>query len=391
MAMLFWISVGIIFYTYLGYGFLMYLLVKLKKWIYKTASLPMGFEPEVAIVIPCYNELQVLEEKLKNTFALDYPKSKLSIYFITDGSTDGSETYLKKQDNITVLHIPERMGKAAAENRSVQFIKAQYVIFTDANTYLNKEAVKEMVKHFSDSKVGVVSGEKRILSEAKNAASIAGEGMYWKYESKLKQWDSEFYSAIGAAGELIAFRTDLIEDLEHDTLLDDFMQSMRITLRGYKNVYEPNAYAEESASANVQEEIKRKVRISAGSWQSMMRLVQAFNPFHNFAVFFMFVSHKVFRWVLVPLCLLILIPLTTYLGFTQGGYFMYFAWMQVLFYLMVFVGKYFEEHKVKVKLFFIPYYFAITNWSLCLGFIKFLKGSQQVTWDKAKRMGEVNA
>lgn len=189
---------------------------------------------------------------------LDYPVDKLKIVFITDGSTDDSLEILKKHPHITTLHINRRGGKTAAENRAMKHVTTPYVIFSDANTFVNKQAVRSIVRHFADEKVGCVAGEKRILTKSADVASAAGEGMYWKYESFLKKLDTQLYSAVGAAGELVAFKTNLYENMPEDTILDDFIQSMTIACKGYKIVYEPDAYAVETAAASVKEELKER-------------------------------------------------------------------------------------------------------------------------------------
>ena len=382
----FWFGNFIILYTYAGYACVMLVLVKLKQLFSskKKINAPV-FEPEVTLVIPCFNEKDVLEAKVKNSLQLNYPKQKLQILFITDGSTDGSEMYLKKFENITVLHEDKRAGKAMAENRAMQFVKTPFVIFCDANTHLNADAVKEIIKHYSDSTVGAVAGEKRILSNNKDSASAAGEGIYWKYESLLKKLDSELHSTVGGAGELISIRCALYSPLEPDTLLDDFMQSMRIAINGYKVVYEPKAIAEETASLNVAEELKRKIRISAGAWQSMSRLGKAFNPFHDPILAFTFFSHKVLRWTLAPLFLLLVIPSNIYLHVIVGGWYTLFIYAQIIFYFFTALGWYFENHQIRIKVVFIPYYFFITNWCMFLGFFRYLKGQQSVKWERVKR------
>lgn len=384
----FWIGNFIIIYTYAGYACVMLLLVKFKQLFFpKTLFKNIDFEPEVTLVIPCYNEKEVLAAKVDNCFKLDYPKEKLHIMFITDGSTDGSEIFLNNIEGITILHENKRAGKAMAENRAMQFVKTPFVIFCDANTHLNKEAVREMIKHYSDDKVGAVAGEKRIVSNQKDSASAAGEGIYWKYESLLKKLDSELHSTVGGAGELISIRCSLYSNLEPDTILDDFMQSMRIAINGYKIAYEPNAIAEETASVNVKEELKRKVRISAGAWQAMLRLGKAFNPFHDFILSFTFISHKVLRWTLAPLFLLLVIPSNIYLYINEGGWYTIFMALQIIFYLFITLGWYFENQQIRIKILFIPYYFFITNWCMFLGFFRFLNGKQTVKWERAERAG----
>ena len=213
----------------------------------------MEYEPAVTLVVPCFNEEDFIREKVENCFQLNYPKEKLKLLFITDGSSDGTVEILKSYEGILLLHEDRRAGKAAAENRAMKFVETPIVVFCDANTMLNKDAIRNLARHYQFDEVGGVSGEKRVMPAKGAELSGAGEGLYWKYESTLKKWDSELLTIVGAAGELVSFRTALCEDLEEDSILDDFMQSMRIAAKGYRFLYEPEAYAMESPSANVKE------------------------------------------------------------------------------------------------------------------------------------------
>jgi poly-beta-1,6-N-acetyl-D-glucosamine synthase len=385
VEVVFWASLLIILYTFVGYALIVWVLVKIKGLFKQPRKYGSDFEPEVSLVIPCFNEAKFLAEKVRNCLELDYPKDKLHIIFITDGSDDGSNEYLRKVDGIILLHDDIREGKSVAENRAMKHIVTPFVVFSDANTRLNKEAIREIVKHYQDELIGAVAGEKRIVSKSQDSAPAAGEGFYWKYESHLKKLDSELHSVVGGAGELISFRSSLFMPLEADTILDDFVQSMRITLKGHRVVYEPKAYAEETASATVKEELKRKVRISAGAWQAMTRLGQAFNPFHNLAITFSFISHKVLRWTLAPLALVILIPTNYYLHVTIGELYTLIWIAQLLFYIFTFLGWFFENRKVQLKILFIPYYFFMTNWCMYLGFYKFITGTQSAKWERSER------
>jgi len=385
IEVVFWVSLMVLFYTFIGYALIVWVLVKIKGLFGQERFFNNAFEPEVSLVVPCFNEASVLAQKIKNCEALDYPRKKLKIIFITDGSDDGSNQMLDKVSGVTVLHEHKRAGKSVAENRAMLHVTSPFVIFSDANTRLNKEAVREIVKHYQDENVGAVAGEKRIVTQTQDSAPAAGEGFYWRYESRLKRLDSQFHSVVGGAGELISFRSELFSPLEEDTILDDFVQSMRITLNGFRVVYEPKAFAEETASATVKEELKRKVRISAGAWQAMSRLGTAFNPFHNFAISFLFISHKVFRWTLAPLALFLLIPVNYYLHNTQQGVYSLVWITQGCFYLFTLVGWYLENKKVHVKLVFIPYYFFMTNWCMYLGFFRFMFGEQSTKWERAQR------
>jgi poly-beta-1,6-N-acetyl-D-glucosamine synthase len=381
----FWLGVGIVLYSYFGYGILLYFMVKIKKLFQKEASFDPTFEPKVSLVVPCFNEAEYIEDKIINSLALDYPKDKLQLIFISDGSNDDTPDRVKKYPQVLALHENARNGKAAAMNRAMAYVNSSIVVFCDANTDLNPEAIKEMVKHYADPKVGAVTGEKRIITKDLENASGAGEGIYWKYESFLKQLDSDFYTIVGAAGELMSYRTELYKELPKDSLLDDLMQSMQIANDGYRVIYEKNAWAAETASANVGEELKRKVRIAAGAFQSMGRLPRAFNLITNFRVSFLFISHRVLRWTLAPLSLLVLLIVNSILANNVGGIYILFLIGQILFYAMALLGWYLANKQIKVKVLFVPYYFFIMNLCMYLGLIRFIRGKQSANWERAKR------
>lgn len=387
----FWVLLFIVFYTYVGYGILLFFLVRLKRLFYvsKGKNKPITYEPDVTLFVAAYNECDYVDEKVKNSMELDYPREKLHLIWVTDGSDDGTPDLLKKYEGIEVHHLPERNGKIGAMNRGMKLVKSPIVIFSDANTMLGKESVSRIVRLFSDPKVGCVSGEKRIFSKDRDTAAGAGEGLYWKYESTLKKWDAELYSVVGAAGELFAIRTELYQEVEPDTLLDDFIISLRVAQKGYTIQYDPEAYAIETASVNVKEELKRKVRISAGGIQSVIRLRSLLNIFKFGILSFQYISHRVLRWTLAPLSLLVMLIVSLILAsykelFGFGLYSIVF-WLQVIFYLAALLGWYLENRSVRVKPLFVPYYFFIMNLSVFLGLIRYLKRSQSVNWERAKR------
>ena len=215
---------------------LLYVLVRLKECFRQTPPPPLPADcmlPELTLFITAYNEEDVVDDKMRNSLSLDYPADKLHILWITDGSNDRTNERLSHWPQATVLYQPQREGKTAALNRGIRFVTTPLVVFTDANTHLNREALREIVRAFANPKVGCVAGEKRIALQDKANAASGGEGLYWKYESALKQLDSRLYSAVGAAGELFAIRRELYEEMPADTLLDDFILSLRIVMRGY--------------------------------------------------------------------------------------------------------------------------------------------------------------
>lgn len=391
LEIIFWVLLSIIFYTYIGYGIVLYILVKIKRLIKKKEVLKYNLEdlPEVTLLIPAYNEKDYVHQKIENSLNLNYPKDKLKIAWVTDGSDDGTNKLVEKYEGVKVYHKDERKGKINAMNRVMQFVNTPIVVFSDANTNLGVDSILHIANCFKDEKVGCVSGEKRIIDKEADAAAGAGEGLYWKYESTLKKWDAELYSAVGAAGELFAIRTNLYNEVEPDTLLDDFIISLRVAKKGYTIQYNPEAYAIETASANVKEELKRKIRISAGGIQSVVRLRSLLNFFKYGVLSFQYISHRVLRWTLTPLCLLLLIPVSILLAVNEGifdfGFYSVFLWLQLLFYVAALLGWFLENKSLKVKILFVPYYFFIMNLCVFLGFFRYMKNSQSVNWERAKR------
>lgn len=388
LEIIFWSIFFLIFYTYLGYGIFLYAAVLIKRiFVKSTSPFDDSFEPEITLFIPCYNEKDILQMKIDNTFALDYPKEKLKIMFVTDGSNDGSELFLSKIEGVEVLHEDGRAGKIGAMNRGMKHVSSSIVIFSDANTILNKLAIKNIVRHFANENVGCVAGEKRIETKDVDTASGSGEGIYWKYESFLKRLDSELNSVVGAAGELFALKTNLFEDLEKDTLLDDFMLSLRIAAKKYKVVYEKEAYAKESASANIKEELKRKIRIAAGGIQSIIRLKMLLNPFRYGVLTWQYVSHRVLRWTITPLLLLSLLNINIALVVLRESHWAYsvILFLQITTYSLATYGFFLKDVKTKSKIIFVPFYFMMMNYAVVQGIKRYFKGSQSVLWEKAKR------
>lgn len=385
MELLFWSLAALVVYTYVGYGLIMWLLVKLRRAIKGKPVAPSPIDwPEITLFIAAYNELDYLPAKIEDCLKLDYPREKLRILFVTDGSNDGSYEYLQTRPEVDVLHDPPRNGKIGAMNRGMHFVNSQITIFCDANTALSANSLKAIVRHFENPKVGCVAGEKRIL--ASDAGQHGdGEGAYWKYESALKRFDSELGTVVGAAGELFAIRTTLHQPVERDTLLDDFMISLRVAGAGYKVVYEPEAIAYESPTADLTEELKRKVRICAGGIQSIIRLAYLLNPFKYGFLTFQYVSHRVLRWSLTPIALALLIPVNLVLSITSGGIYILFLLGQVLFYGAATLGYQHYLRRSQNKLFVIPFYFLFMNLSVFMGARRYFKGKQTVQWDKVKR------
>ena len=376
MATLFWLCMAIVVYTYVGYGIVLYLLVFVKRLATKAkplADITDDRLPEVTLMVCAYNEEDIIAEKMDNTRRLDYPSDRLHLVWVTDGSNDNTNVLLSAYPEVKVIYFPERRGKAAALKHGIKEIDTEIVMMTDANTMLNPEAVREVARLMQDPKVGCVSGEKKVRARSDSDEAAQGEGLYWKYESTLKRLDSELYSAMGAAGELCVIRRQLMTDIPDDTLLDDFIISMEIVKKGYKIAYTSNAYAMEYGSADLHEESKRKRRIAAGGLQSCWRLRSLMNPLRHPVVAFQFVSHRVLRWTITPVCLFALVPLNTLLVLSGEGIVYTIIWiLQILFYASAAAG---------VR---ISKYFIFMNLNVFRG-MAYLFNNSTGMWEKAKR------
>ena len=388
---IFWICTFLVFYTYLGYGMLLWVLVKLKRIVMgkpKKRALPTNDDelPDVTFLVCAYNEQDVVDMKMKDIYQLDYPKNKLHIAWVTDGSSDNTNSYLKTYPDVDIIFTPERKGKTAALNHGLSLVKSDITVMTDANTMVNPGAIKEIVRLMQDPKVACVAGEKRVMARHKGQAAAEGEGLYWRYESALKRMDSELYSAMGAAGELNAIRTALYEPMPENALLDDFVMSMRMVDKGYKIAYSSNAYASEYGSANLQEESKRKRRIAAGGLQSCWWLRKMMNPFRKPIVAFQFISHRVLRWSITPFALMALIPLNVALVMMKAGNVYTVIWLlQIIFYATALCGYIQEKRGNRSKLLYIPYYFLFMNMNVFTGIPYLRSHSKGGIWEKAKR------
>lgn len=373
---LFWLCLAIVVYTYVGYGLILYLLVFIKRLAIKAkplADITDDCLPEVTLMVCAYNEEDIISEKMSNIHSLDYPADRLHLVWVTDGSTDNTNSILSAYPDVKIVFSPERRGKSAALKHGIKEVSTEIVMMTDANTMLNPGAVREIVRLMQTPKVGCVSGEKKVMAKSDSDKAAQGEGLYWKYESTLKRLDSELYSAMGAAGELCVIRRQLMTDIPDDTLLDDFVISMEIVRMGYKIAYTSKAFAMEYGSADLHEESKRKRRIAAGGLQSSWRLRSLMNPLRHPVVAFQFVSHRVLRWTITPVCLFALIPLNTILVLSGEGIIYTIIWiLQILFYASALAGMKISK------------YFVFMNLNVFRG-MAYLINNNSGTWEKAKR------
>jgi cellulose synthase/poly-beta-1,6-N-acetylglucosamine synthase-like glycosyltransferase len=329
----------------------------------------------VTLLIPAYNESSVIALKIENSLALDYAPELLEVVVVTDGSDDGSvgivESYAAR--GVRLFHQPQRQGKVAAINRAMPLLNGEIVVFSDANAMLERRALRMLARNFADPEVGGVAGEKRVTG--------GGEGLYWRYESFLKRCDSALSSVMGAAGELFAIRRDLFEAPPSDVLLDDFLISLRLVERGWRVVYEPEAFVTEKPSPSLAGEWQRRARNAAGGFQAMRRLPGLLKPERG-RVAWQYFSHRVLRWAVTPFLLPTVYGLNLLL--LALPFYRLVLLAQTAFYVAALLGYVLARRGVQRGPLYAVFYFCFTNAATLAGFWRYVTGTQPVTWIKVR-------
>lgn len=387
MATVFYISLGIIAYTYMGYPLLIFLVARIVKPFRNRKVKEFDDSqdvPMVTIIIAAYNELNYLEAKIKNTISLEYPEERRSIWVVTDGSTDGSEKLAAHYPEVQLFHQPERHGKAAAINRVLPAVLPGIVVFTDANILLNKDALYHLVHHFKDLTVGAVAGEKKV-SDGKEKGAVAAEGLYWRYESIIRKSDASVHSVTGAVGELFALRTAIVKPMPEGVICDDLYMSLQVIDQGYRIAYEEKAYGVEAYSFSISKEWKRKVRIAAGSIQ-MLKMFGWRGFFIKRPIpILQFINRKLLRWLVAPY-LVVLIPLIVAFIGKDGIEFplLELVFLCSVFYVWALLGGILIQLKFIPRFFYLPFYFVWANLAMIVGTWQYLSGRSFRLWEKVR-------
>jgi cellulose synthase/poly-beta-1,6-N-acetylglucosamine synthase-like glycosyltransferase len=389
MEVLVWGSFALLFYTFFGYGFLLVFLSALRQ---ATSDLRFASGrrdrraqrganlPQVSLVFAAYNEEGVIQEKLRNCAALEYPFELLEILVGADGCSDrtvelGNEVAGR---NVRIFDYTERSGKPMVLNKLVPETRGEIVVFSDANTMIGPESLRNVVRHFANRRVGCVSGELRLKTPDGKPFS---EGLYWKYEIFLKIMESRLNMVSGAHGGIFAIRRELYEPLPKTGIIDDFLISMRIRGRGYRCVYDPETWAEEVAIPSVKGEFGRRIRISAGGFHAIVDTWRMLLPTAGL-IALSYWSHKVLRW-LAPFAMILafagslaLINVPPYAALTIAA---------LLFTAAGIVGYSRESSGKPTGKFAFPYYFLSMHLAMLLGFFRFAKGTQRAAWARTSR------
>lgn len=389
-AWIFWVSAAAVVYTYALYPLLLLVFSSFKqtyrdlRFLLRRRNRRSGtreaFEPRVALLVSAFNEDAVIEEKLRNASQLDYPAEKWELLLGLDAPEDSTAERAARlaQPNFRVFPFLVRRGKLAVINDLAGRTDAEILVFSDANTLLEPDSVRRLVRHFVHPRVGAVCGELRLLNPDGRTEM---EGLYWRYEVALKFLENRLNCVLGANGGVYAVRRSLYRPLEN-WIVEDFQLPMEIRFAGHRVVYDPEAIGTEEAAPSLAAEYGRKVRIGAGAFQTLLKNPTFLNPFAGMP-FFAYFSHKVLRW-LVPLFLLALLAASMLLFSAHPVYVLALV-AQVFLYLFAFAGYLRQRAGRPAGIFSVAYYFVVMNLALLHGMLRYLSGRQKVMWSATPR------
>ena len=386
VRIVFWVCLGLVAYPYVVYPFVLFLVYSVAqtwrdlKYLRtsrnrRAETPPLAELPGVSIIVPAYNEEKVLPSKIENLLGLDFPKERLQVIFVSDGSTDRTNAILQsiEAENFELILLNERKGKANALNQAIGRARSPVLVFCDASTLFEADAVKKLVRHFSDPNVGAVCGAVRYQATAEAQQT---EGVYWKYESALRMMEARLGAILNASGAIYALRRECYLPVPQSTLLEDFVIPMRARKLGFSVLYDPEAVALEFPASTVSGEFTRRVRLAVGSFRAFGDLVRV--PWRGFTPFAL-LSHKLLRW-LVPFFAVGL--LVTNFALMRIWFYQVALTAQILFYFWAGLGFFFYRQMRRVRYGLVAYFFFAMHLAFLVGFVRCVVGSEKAVWQK---------
>jgi len=369
-------------YVYAGYPALLWLFT-LRPDGAVFGRVPAEASPSVTLIVSCYNEAGVIGQKLENALALDYPKGRLSIMVVSDGSDDGTDELVRAYEpqGVCLIRQEVRQGKTMGLNLALAEVSSDLVVFSDANAMYAPDAITRLVRHFSDPNVGYVVGA-ALYTDATEGASAAAENRYWRYEIAIKQMESRLHSVVGGDGAIYAIRRALWQPLLA-TDINDFVNPLQIVARGYRGVFDPEARCFEETAGDFSREAARKERIVNRSIRGLMRVKSAMNPWKTGIFAWQLVSHKLLRW-LIPLFLLIAGAGSVVLAWAGYSLFQAVTAAIVVVLALALVGHLAGDRNRLPTVVSVPYYFVMVNLFALRGIVRALRGQTQITWQTAR-------
>jgi cellulose synthase/poly-beta-1,6-N-acetylglucosamine synthase-like glycosyltransferase len=361
--------------VYLGYPLILRVLAGFFR--YEVPPDPTEW-PSVSLIIAAYNEERVIEEKLQNALRLDYPRQRLEIIVASDGSTDRTDDIVEgyTAEGVRLVHVEGRQGKTVAQNRAVEKAVGEIVVFSDANTMYEPDAIKKLVRHFGRDDVGCVEG-RRLDYSHDSTATAAHELKFRDYESWIKTLESRVLSCTGATGPIYAVRRSLYVPLGPD-MISDLIEPMMVMYEHRKRqVYEPDAISREPVFGKMRREFRRKVRIVTRCLYSLTRVARVMNPLKTGWFSIQVISHRLLRWLL-PLLLLAVLCANAVLA--HRPFYRVTLLMQCGFYSAAVLGWVFEGVRLGPQVLRIPYYFCAANAASLVAVANWLTGKSVIAW-----------
>ncbi len=378
LVLLFWLSIGLIVYTYALYPIILLVWYRL---LSNKPAVPADYLPTVSLLIAAHNEESTIEAKIQNVLDIDYPVDKIEVLIGLDGCTDTTLQILEKHtySHIKVIEFTERRGKSAVINDLAGRAENDILVFSDANTTYNRETVRKLVRNFKNAKIGGVCGKLRLIPYNRNASSV-GESVYWQYENMIKHMEGTIHTTIGATGAIYAIRRPLYRNLPVDKIvMDDFLIPLAVVDQGARVVYDDEAGGYEKTTGTMQHEFSRKVRIGTANFVGLNEIKHLLSPRWKFVAFALW-SHKVIRWIVPMLMLLGLAANIGLVLISPPAIYTVFLFLQIVFYGLAVIGYMFDRFNVSLGAFGYPFFFVSMHYALLLGFIKFLQNKKQPMW-----------
>lgn len=382
MRFIFWICLGLITYTYALYPALLALA---HRWRGKrpgpalaAAGAPV---PRVSVLVAAYNEADIITEKVQNSLRLDYPADRIEFLFGSDGSDDGTTALLEAcpEPRVRAFAFPRR-GKAATLNDLAVQARGEILVFSDANSLFEPQAVGRLVSHFADPRVGGVCG--RLVLRTPGQPQAGGESLYWRYETAVKRLEGELGILASANGAIYAIRRALYRPLPiHTRVADDLIVGARVLQQGQAMTFEQEAVAHETTAESIRLDLERKIRVAEISFNALPHIVDLLAPRYGLAAWMLW-SHKLLRWA-VPGLLLGLAASSA--GLWRRPFYRLAGWGQAALYAAALAGAWLEQHRPLPRWIAVPYYFVGANLALLLGALRAARGSGQATWTRTGR------
>lgn len=378
MNLLFFNLIMLALYIYVGYFLLVILLGKMMR---KTVK-KFDIEPTVALMIAAYNEERSIAKKIENSLSLDYPKDKLRIIVVSDGSTDKTDEIVKSyaDQGVELIRVEGRVGKTEARNVAVRSLKEEIIIFSDATTKYKTDIVRKLIRNFADKTVGMVTGH-LIYQDGDDTQMGLGQKLYWKYESLIKKSQTEMGTLTGSVGCVTAFRTVLYTPLP-DNIIEDFTGPLMMVMKGFRVVYEEEAVCFEETTTKSSKELSMRVRVIRGGMTGLLFAKKILNPFQYPLASFQLISHKVLRWM-VPLFMIFFATVTLQAVLADPEYLVgqLLLIIQVLFYGSAAMAYLLEKKGIHLKITAIPFYFVVVNLAALVAMFKMLNHTLEATWE----------